>query len=1277
MSHQERYHPRSGRGGSGSSLLARAHKNNVSGGGRGGRKKQREPRFPPAPGPFHDEQYITNTYRTKVLKKLHETNPKSPLNNYIMSTGNQMAFQSQQVIVEGTDQAVWRSTITVKHENGDITGVGDGVVRKSAENLAALSALYQLDAVGGLDKKKDEPTPVETTLSDGTVVTYEKARQFMDYYCRRFRFAKPDIVYAQPSRGPWQADMIVGDRRIGFGKGANKKEAMTRCYTDVVQYLEKCDPEIWKEFTRDVKAGKDLGMAPTVLFQADDLLQDKIDNLKEDIKRSTLYRNRPTIRTTGDGEDVQQHQAASSYRRAPPSETYLREKSQQLQKRRQAYLTNPELESIRNTRASLPVFTKSEELLKHIDEHDVTICMAATGSGKTTQIPQLLLDQWIERGEGAKCNIICTQPRRIAAISVAERVAKERGEPCGNRGTVGYQVRFESKLPEDHGSITYCTTGVFLRKMQSALLETSSRRSMDEVTHIVVDEVHERDVDIDLMLVVLKRLLAERRAQKKPIKIVLMSATIDSTLFRNYFPDEQGKPAGVVEVPGRAYPVQKHFLDHFVPHLASQPQNNWVFREESVRKYLTQELGHDAPGLSLSLPSSRAPTPVLRDHSRDTDDLELPVPLVALTIAHVLKQSEDGHVLVFLPGWDDISAVRRVLTESDRSRSFGFNFTDTSKFSIHLLHSSIPVAEQQAIFDPPPAGVRRIILSTNIAETSVTIPDVVYVVDTARIKEQRYDPSRHISNLVSAWVGSSNLNQRAGRAGRHRSGEYYGILSQKHAEELHPHQTVEMKRVDLENVVMHVKALNFPGMTIEEVLAATIEPPAPERIEAAIQSLHMVGALDENNNLTSLGSVLLQLPVDPRLGRLVLFGSFFRCLDSALTLAAIMGAREPFVAPMHVKAEAQAKKNSWTPEEFRSDLLAALRAYREWYALQSQGLYVSANRFCSDNFLSKPVLLNIAKVKDHLLKALYDVGVIDVSAGGKLPYVAPGVRHREIPPLPHQLNENGDSLPLLAGLLAIACQPKFAIRTGERTYRTAVDKVVIIHPSSVNHRKREMPKDGGDHPHLEKQIVAYAEKRQNISAGQSGEKYLVGTTRLDPLTYVLFGAYRIAVTQRGLECDEWLPIIGRPDVLDDLERLKVMLEDCMLRVFQGIIASRQRKAHQNKKPLTYDEGREDESGDEDEDDLTNVPMTDTEMKELDLMTMDLVRILNHYSTYRVAMQSQSNSRPGTPMDSPALMSSRLPYTPYSSGSRSGYSTPYNMGPAYSSRPSTPSRLSRP
>jgi small subunit ribosomal protein S24e len=348
------------------------------------------------------------------------------------------------------------------------------------------------------------------------------------------------------------------------------------------------------------------------------------------------------------------------------------------------------------------------------------------------------------------------------------------------------------------------------------------------------------------------------------------------------------------------------------------------------------------------------------------------------------------------------------------------------------------LAEQQVIFEPPPPGVRRIILSTNIAETSVTIPDVVYVIDTAKIKEVRYDPERHMSSLVTAWVGKSNLNQRAGRAGRHRSGEYYGIIGKAHADSLHPHQAVEMKRIDLSNVVMHVKALNFPGMSVEQVLAETIEPPASERVLAAVADLQMVGALD-GENLTSLGRVLLALPVDAQMGRLVLYGSFFKCLDQALTLAAILTNRDPFVCPMHLKAEASAKKNSWAPEEFRSDALCTLRAYNAWWALQSRGEYISANRFCIDNFLAKPTLLLIQKIKAHLLQALDSAGVLAVSAGGQ---ARRGYDRAVVPP---ELNTNGECLPLLAALIAIASQPKFAIRTGDRTLRTARDKVCLSH----------------------------------------------------------------------------------------------------------------------------------------------------------------------------------------------------------------------------------------
>ena len=958
-----------------------------------------------------------------------------------------------------------RSTIKVKLDGeDDILGVGDSINKTESEQLAALSALHQLNALGKVchsswrhtscltqineqfepsKKASGTSTGAEaqpTGLSDGTIVTYERSRQFMDYYCRRFGFGSPDVVYeevrAPGRRGhtlTWEAVMHVGGNRIGIGTGTNKKAALTHCFIDVTRYLEGCDRALWETFTKEVPEGKDLGLATKVLFQMSEGLEEEVRDLCVDVRRSSLYQNRPpassrplALVATYDSRTYPRSNLAIS----PESHAA---KSQRLSEQRQNYLNNPSLESMRSTRNLLPVYTRAANILSHVRENEVTICMAATGSGKTTQIPQLILDDYISRGHGASCNIICTQPRRLAAISVAERVAKERGEIVG-RGSIGYQVRFEAKLPEPNGSVTFCTTGIFLKRMQSTLQENGPRGSLDDITHVVVDEVHERDVDTDLLLVVLKRLLADRKAKGRPLKVVLMSATIDPTLFQQYFADHLGQPAKVIEVPGRTFPVEQHFLDDFITDLSSDPHAPSVFSEESVSKYLHREHGPNLPSVLvgyLQTPASKRPT-TEAEAARD-DDLELPYPLIALTICHVLQKSEDGHVLVFLPGWDEIQALNRQLQE----RKLTLPLNDTSRYSIHLLHSSIPVAEQQVIFDSPPPGIRRIILSTNIAETSVTIPDVVYVVDTAKVKEQRYDPTRHMSSLVSAWVGLSNLKQRAGRAGRHRPGEYFGILGRRRADGLHPYQVVEMKRVDLTNVVMHVKALDFPGMAVEEVLAGAIEPPAPDRIKAAMSDLKMVGAIDDGQNLTPLGRVLLQLPVDVQVGRLVLYGSFFRCLDQALTLAALMTNREPFVSPMHLKTEAAAAKTSWSPADFRSDALAALRAYNAWWDMQSRGEYASANRFCSENFLSKPTLLMVDRIKKQLLTSLQHAGVLDVSAGGG---VEPWGR-RGSPTVPPELNTNGNSHPLLAALIAVALQPKFAIRSSERAFRTQLDKV--------------------------------------------------------------------------------------------------------------------------------------------------------------------------------------------------------------------------------------------
>lgn len=250
------------------------------------------------------------------------------------------------------------------------------------------------------------------------------------------------------------------------------------------------------------------------------------------------------------------------------------------------------------------------------------------------------------------------------------------------------------------------------------------------------------------------------------------------------------------------------------------------------------------------------------------------------------------------------------------------------------------------------------------------------------------------------------------------------------------HQTVEMLRTDLANTCMHITGLQLPGLTVEDVLSSTIQPPERVRIHAAMTSLKMVGAIDREEALTSLGRVLLQLPVEAAIGKLCLLGSFFRCLDQTLTLAAILTNRDPFMSPPLLKQEADRIKNSWTPTDFRSDPLAVLTAFNVWWGMQSRNEFVAANNFARENFLSKPTLIMIQKIKEHILQSLDKVGVLQISAGGTaLPVQS--FRRGGSAQIPDSLNVNGDSLPLLSALIAAAVAPNFAIRTSEKALRTS------------------------------------------------------------------------------------------------------------------------------------------------------------------------------------------------------------------------------------------------
>jgi len=784
-------------------------------------------------------------------------------------------------------------------------------------------------------------------------------------------------------------------------------------------------------------------------------------------------------------------------------------------------------------------------------------------------------------------------------------------------------------------------------------------------------------------------------------------------------------------VPGRSFPVEKRWLDETIQELQALrlPSNRggWVFQDKSVVPYLQREL---VPAIPMDPRTGR---PV-----GEIDDLEMPYPLLALIIAHVMSRSDEGHVLVFLPGWDEIQAVRNILLDRNRYPLLDCNFAGRDT-EIHVLHSTIPIAEQQAVFEPPAEGIRRIVLSTNIAETSVTIPDVVYVVDSAKCKEKRYDPERRLSQLVSAWTGTSNVLQRAGRAGRHRPGEYYGIVSKARFAAMDIHQTVEMLRTDLASTAMHVTGLQLPGLTVFDVLSSTIQPPEPQRVTAALETLLHVGAIDRDEKLTSLGRVLLQLPVEAAIGKLCLLGSFFRCLDQTLTLAAILTNRDPFLSPPLMKQEADRIKNTWAPQDFRGDPFAILQAYNAWWELQGAGNYV-VRPSLSLPLPSRP--LNLAFSSLSLSPALLS------GTSSLMPRVVPrrlpttlrartsspsrrsssSTRSRTTssrrstapassrsapaaPRSPRRSAEAGSaearsSSRRSSTRTATRCRssapssrrpsrPTLRSASARRRFARARTRCVslalalaahlvdeedladslplpspmqscAIHPSSVNSRKNEKASDVAITS--SKQLYAYGEKSKTGAMGGKGEgqTFLRSTTKLDPLGYMLFGAYGLRVTEDGLECDGWLPIVAPRSsgvqALDDVERLKEVLDLSLLRVFEGLGVAinrgrgggRQQQQQQQQRAQQQaaqqaaaaaqaarqeqGRGRQFDNDDEDEaeadeeavDPVRDPTLSAQEVKDLDRLTSNVVHLLMSYNSSLGPASSRVSSRPQTP-----------------------------------------------
>ncbi|KAF6174779.1 hypothetical protein GIB67_031303 [Kingdonia uniflora] len=589
----------------------------------------------------------------------------------------------------------------------------------------------------------------------------------------------------------------------------------------------------------------------------------------------------------------------------------------------------------------------------------VIVISGETGCGKTTQLPQYVLESEIQSGRGAFCSIICTQPRRISAMAVSERVSTERGEPIGD--SVGYKVRLEG-MKGKNTHLLFCTSGILLRRLLSD-------RNLNGITHVFVDEIHERGMNEDFLLIVLKDLLPRRR----DLRLILMSATLNAELFSNYF---GGAP--MIHIPGFTYPVKANFLEDVLEITGYKLTSfNQVddYGQEKLWKTQRQLLPRKRKNQITTLVEDALNMSNFQNYSsRARDSLSCWTPdcigfnLIEAVLCHICRKERPGAVLVFMTGWDDISSLR------DQVKAHPL-LGDPNRILLLTCHGSMATSEQKLIFENPPPNIRKIVLATNMAEASITINDVVFVVDCGKAKETTYDALNNTPCLLPSWISQASARQRRGRAGRVQPGECYHLYPRCVYEAFAEYQLPELLRTPLNSLCLQIKSLQLG--TIGEFLSAALQPPAPLAVQNAVDFLKMIGALDEKENLSSLGEFLSMLPVDPKLGKMLVMGAVFRCFDPILTVVSGLSVRDPFLLPQEKKDLAGTAKSRFSAKDY-SDHMALVRAYEGWKDAEREG---SAYEYCWRNFLSAQTLQAIHSLRKQFNFILKDAGLLDADVG--------------------------------------------------------------------------------------------------------------------------------------------------------------------------------------------------------------------------------------------------------------------------------------------------------
>ena len=586
----------------------------------------------------------------------------------------------------------------------------------------------------------------------------------------------------------------------------------------------------------------------------------------------------------------------------------------------------------------LPVYEQKARILESLERHQVIVVESPTGSGKTTQLPVILH----EAGYTQTGMIGVTQPRRIAALSVSEFIAHQLKVSLGD--TVGYKMRFE-----DHTSpstkIKIMTDGILLQELK--LDPWLSKYSV-----IMVDEAHERSLNIDFILGLLKRILQERH----DFKVIISSATINTDMFSMYFNE-----CPVIKIDAMTYPVTLIF---------------------------------DPPAITASTETLAAETALLDK--------------ITVIVGRILSEGRPGAILVFLPGERAIkNCIERLSHESWFRKLYPLP-----------LYGRLSKEEQERVFKSPPFGKKKIVIATNIAETSITINDIAAVIDSGLSKLNFYNPFTYTSSLDEAPVSKASCNQRRGRAGRTQEGVCYRLYTRKDFETRVMYTTEEIYRTDLSAVVMRMAELGIYDFADFDF----ISPPGKKGIIGAVDTLNMLGALESDNSLSKIGQMMCLFPLSPRQSRMIVEAVLYypESIEDVLIAAGFLSARSPFLFPDG--HELEARKAHAAFRDPLGDFVSFLKVYRQYMQAENQ------KKFCDRFYLDERIMAEIANIKEQLELIVSDMGVPILSGGKPADYLTAVAR----------------------GMIQFVCAAQ-----GRDVYRSLTTEKISIHPGSCMYKEHQ------------------------------------------------------------------------------------------------------------------------------------------------------------------------------------------------------------------------------